>query len=181
MDILSDVTLKPFRFISVWLFAGTSASASQVTLAAERPGTAPTPARADARMRWASKMISTYLIWIRLICRPSMTLVSSDRAPAWRTSMELLTANVLEVSPERIANQNQSLPTLPAVRKTLGSGKNCLQRKSSPGITGAVIFVILLVLLIWMICVRATRVKKPEKHGLGKKNHQQCKVSQFNL
>ena len=36
-----------------------------------------------------------------------------------------------------------------------------------PGITGAVIFVILLVLLIWMICVRATRTKKPEKAGLG--------------
>ena len=35
------------------------------------------------------------------------------------------------------------------------------------------IFVILLVLLIWMICVRATRVKKPEKHGLGKTNNQQ--------
>ena len=87
--------------------------------------------------------------------------------------MELLTANVLEVSPERIANQNQSLPTLPAVRKTLGSGTNCLQRKSSPGITGAVIFVILLVLLIWMICVRATRVKKPEKHGLGKNTNNQ--------
>ena len=51
--------------------------------------------------------------------------------------------------------------------------ESCLNFPSS-GITGAVIFVILLVLLIWMICVRATRVKKPEKHGLGKtKNNQQ--------
>ena len=52
--------------------------------------------------------------------------------------------------------------------------ETCLQCKlSSSGITGAVIFVILLVLLIWMICVRATRVKKPEKHGLGKNTNNQ--------
>ena len=37
-----------------------------------------------------------------------------------------------------------------------------------PGIAGAVIFVVLLVLLIWMICVRATRSRRvPEKTGLG--------------
>merc|ERR1712223_514936 len=35
------------------------------------------------------------------------------------------------------------------------------------GIAGAIIFLILLVLLIWMICVRATRPKKQEKVGLG--------------
>ena len=81
--------------------------------------------------------------------------------------MESPTANVLEVSRERIANQNQSLPTLLEVRQT--SSQDCFHLESSSGITGAVIFVILLVLLIWMICVRATRVKKPEKHGLGKK------------
>lgn len=92
--------------------------------------------------------------------------------------MELLTANVLEVSPERTVNQSLSLPTLPEVRVSLESIKTYLQFSSS-GITGAVIFVILLVLLIWMICVRATRVKKPEKHGLGKKtnNKQQCQHS----
>merc|ERR1719221_1043972 len=51
------------------------------------------------------------------------------------------------------------------------TGEDCEQKSEfayiAGGITGAVIFVILLVLLIWMICVRATRVKKPEKHGLG--------------
>ena len=83
--------------------------------------------------------------------------------------MESPTANVLEVSRERIANQNQSLPTLLEVRQT--SSQDCFHLESSSGITGAVIFVILLVLLIWMICVRATRVKKPEKHGLGKKGN----------
>ena len=35
------------------------------------------------------------------------------------------------------------------------------------GIAGAIIFLILLVLLVWMICVRATRPKKQEKVGLG--------------
>ena len=38
---------------------------------------------------------------------------------------------------------------------------------TNPGIAGAIIFLILLVLLIWMICVRATRPKKQEKVGLG--------------
>jgi len=51
------------------------------------------------------------------------------------------------------------------------TGEDCESKSEfayiAGGITGAVIFVILLVLLIWMICVRATRVKKPEKHGLG--------------
>ena len=35
------------------------------------------------------------------------------------------------------------------------------------GIAGAVIFVILLVLLVWMICVRATKRKTNEKAQLG--------------
>ena len=93
--------------------------------------------------------------------------------------MELLTANVLEVSPERTVNQSQSLPTLPEVRISLEK-LSPMCNFSSSGITGAVIFVILLVLLIWMICVRATRVKKPEKHGLGKttnNDQQQCRHS----
>jgi len=51
------------------------------------------------------------------------------------------------------------------------TGEDCESKSEfayiAGGITGAVIFVILLVLLIWMICVRATRVKRPEKHGLG--------------
>ena len=37
---------------------------------------------------------------------------------------------------------------------------------SNPGIAGAIIFLILLVLLVWMICVRATRPKKQEKVDL---------------
>jgi len=51
------------------------------------------------------------------------------------------------------------------------TGDDCEQKSEfayiAGGITGAVIFVIMLVLLIWMICVRATRTKKPEKAGLG--------------
>ena len=38
--------------------------------------------------------------------------------------MELLTANVLEVSPERTVNQSQSLPTSPEVRVSLWIQKN---------------------------------------------------------
>merc|ERR1711892_1592424 len=53
----------------------------------------------------------------------------------------------------------------------MGTGEDCEQKSEfayiAGGITGADIFVILLVLLIWMICVRATRTKKPEKAGLG--------------
>lgn len=37
----------------------------------------------------------------------------------------------------------------------------------SGGVAGAVLFVVLLVLLIWMICVRATRRPSQEKAGLG--------------
>jgi hypothetical protein len=52
------------------------------------------------------------------------------------------------------------------------TGPNCEQKSEfayiSGGIAGAVIFVVLLVLLIWMICVRATRSRRvPEKTGLG--------------
>jgi len=51
------------------------------------------------------------------------------------------------------------------------TGPNCEQKSEfayiSGGIAGAVIFVVLLVLLIWMICVRATRRRVPEKSGLG--------------
>ena len=38
---------------------------------------------------------------------------------------------------------------------------------NNAGVAGAVLFVVLLVLLIWMICVRATRRPAPEKQGLG--------------
>ena len=38
---------------------------------------------------------------------------------------------------------------------------------NNTGVAGAVLFVVLLVLLIWMICVRATRRPAPEKQGLG--------------
>ena len=41
------------------------------------------------------------------------------REPVWRTNMELLTANVLEVSLERTVNQSRSLPTLLEVRVSL--------------------------------------------------------------
>jgi hypothetical protein len=39
--------------------------------------------------------------------------------------------------------------------------------KNVSGIAGAVIFVILLVLLVWMICVRATKRRTNEKAQLG--------------
>ena len=41
------------------------------------------------------------------------------RERVWRTNMELLTANVLEVSLERTVNQSRSLPTLLEVRVSL--------------------------------------------------------------
>lgn len=53
------------------------------------------------------------------------SIVYFHREPAWRTSMESLTASVLEVSPERTVNQSLSLPTLLAVRISIN-------RKLSP-------------------------------------------------
>jgi len=51
------------------------------------------------------------------------------------------------------------------------TGELCEQKSEfayiSGGVAGAVLFVVLLVLLIWMICVRATRRPAPEKQGLG--------------
>lgn len=51
------------------------------------------------------------------------------------------------------------------------AGRDCEEKSEfayiAGGIAGAVIFVIVLVLLIWMICVRATRPRKQEKAMLG--------------
>merc|ERR1712088_499069 len=51
------------------------------------------------------------------------------------------------------------------------TGEDCEEKSEfayiAGGIAGAVIFVIVLVLLIWMICVRATRPRKQEKAMLG--------------
>jgi len=51
------------------------------------------------------------------------------------------------------------------------TGEMCEEKSEfayiSGGVAGAVLFVVLLVLLIWMICVRATRRPSQEKAGLG--------------
>lgn len=50
------------------------------------------------------------------------------------------------------------------------TGKKCEEKSNfaymAGGIAGAVIFVIILVLLIWMICVRATRSRKPSEKNM---------------
>ena len=163
--------------VSPWLFAGTSASASLATSAAVRLETAPTPVRDVARMRWTCLFCCICCVFLPKYWRvwslhqeiQSYTFIGSLReGQVWSRLLPVCWKF------HRRGLWIKVRVCLHCWRWGFQSIENCLQYKfSSSGITGAVIFVILLVLLIWMICVRATRVKKPEKHGLGKTNNQQ--------
>jgi len=109
----------------------------------------------------------------RCLFHPINNTHSCQCKPGYTGSGE--TGHCKDVCEDRCRNQGKCLKDKLGnpYCQCMGSftGEDCEQKSEfayiAGGITGAVIFVILLVLLIWMICVRATRTKKPEKVGLG--------------